>query len=219
MQKYRLIRDDNSEVSEMLVHGVRVEHRKILTKKMKGTIDRQSRIKDLELAKSKIEIAIEMLIGSSDRVISKENKESLVFISLAESAIFSYARCFTDGSKTKLDYKAVYKNTNEHRLKEYHLEVVKYRHNAFAHPRDEEVILSGAYAFIDNQDTYPYLQMITNCHYASPSLDLLEKAHELVSACKQYLLKKQVEDIDKHKVNAFKNPIDYGVEDLVNKLS
>ena len=101
----------------------------------------------------------------------------------------------------------------------YHLEVVKYRHNAFAHPRDEEVIFSGAYAFIDNQDTYPYLQMITNCHYASPSLDLLEKAHELVSVCKQYLLKKQVEDIDKHKVNAFKNPIDYGVEDLVNKLS
>ena len=80
MQKYRLIRDDNSEVSEMLVHGVRVEHRKILTKKMKGTIDRQSRIKDLELAKSKIEIAIEMLIGCSDRVISKENKESLVFL-------------------------------------------------------------------------------------------------------------------------------------------
>jgi hypothetical protein len=219
MQKYRLIRDDNSEVSEMLVHGVRVEYKKILSKKVKGTINRQSRIKDLELAKSKIEIAKEMLIGATVRVISKENKESMIFISLAESAIFSYARCFTDGSKTKLDYKAVYKGHNENRLRKNHLEVVKYRHDAFAHPRDEEVISSGAYAFIDNQDTYPFLQMITNCHYVSPSLDLLNKAHELMHVCEQYLLKKQVEDIDKQKINALKNPTEYGVEDLVNKLN
>lgn len=122
----------------------------------------------------------------------KDNVESVVKIALWKSAIVTYAKCFTDASKSnmsKLEANECFKKEPE--LFEIHREIMSVRHDFIAHRSDNIYEKTIAYFQLPKKTILPYTQFcIKSSRVNNHDLANLEQHLELYNYVQNHIAKK-----------------------------